>query len=86
MRWKSPAVNPRSTHGRAGPASRRRKTRATAVANVETEETGVSSGRRSLEPAVSPRRQTDILLLRLWHGCQGCVKISAQLPLKASPI
>ena len=32
------------------------------------------------------RQRTAILLLQLWQGCQVCVKISAQLPPRASPI
>ena len=52
---------------------------------IEIKETGVSLGRRI---AYSPqcRQRTAILLLQLWQGCQICVKITAQLPPKASPI
>ena len=37
------------------------------------------------KPTVSPE-DGHILLLQLWHGCQVCVKISAQLPPEASTI
>jgi len=30
------------------------------------------------------RRRPVILLLQLWQGCQGCVKISAQRPPKVA--
>ena len=37
-----------------------------------------------MRPAQPIARSVAILLLRLWQGCQVCVKISAELPPKAS--
>ena len=64
------------------PPCRRSLTRP--VLPIEIKETGVSSGRRTYSPRC--RQRAAILLLQLWQGCQVCLKISAQLPPKASPI
>jgi len=52
--------------------------------SIEIKETGVSLGRRSLQPAMSPAEGH--LTTPTVEGYQVCVKISAQMPPKASTI
>jgi len=54
------------------------------ISAIEIEATGVMLGWHCLLPIVSPADGR--LTTLLWQGCQVCVKISTQLPSKASPI